>query len=108
MARIAYNTLEKENPSVLAKANSLLKIYSSAHPSDTHKESQYPFVECATFADDIKSKGGTWQSDWHFVNNPYLDMGGKPEDYKNYGASTHNITYIMPAILDWIQGKNNY
>jgi hypothetical protein len=36
-------------------------------------ERNYPFVECATFADEIKLKGMTWQSDWHFDDQPYLD-----------------------------------
>jgi len=43
-------------------------------------------------ADDIKRTGGGWQSDWHFVDNPYLDEGGKPSDFGNFGATDHNIT----------------
>jgi hypothetical protein len=44
-------------------------------------ESDYPFVECAVFADTIKGQGYTWQSSWHFVNNPYLDESKNIEDY---------------------------
>lgn len=36
-------------------------------------ELDYPFVESSTFADYIKMRGGSWQSDWHFVDTPYLD-----------------------------------
>ena len=32
----------------------------SPHGFHTHKEGRYPFVECATLADDIKYRGGSW------------------------------------------------
>ena len=40
----------------------------------TH-ELNYPFVECSTFADELKDKGDDWkwQNSWHFVTTPYLD-----------------------------------
>jgi hypothetical protein len=31
-------------------------------------EKDHSFVECATFADDIKEKGFNDQSPWHFVD----------------------------------------
>ena len=30
-------------------------------------------MECAPFADTIKGQGYSFQSDWHFVNQPYTD-----------------------------------
>jgi hypothetical protein len=41
-------------------------------------ELNYPFVECATFADQLKTKGidWKWQNNWHFIDTPYLDQGG--------------------------------
>lgn len=54
---------------MLTQANELLRWL--PHPSD--KEKSYPFVECATLADDIKYIGGGWQSDWHFVDLPWFD-----------------------------------
>lgn len=89
---MAYDILESDHPQALAKATNLLKVYSAAHPDKIVKESSYPFVECATLADDIKRTGGGWQSDWHFVDTPFLDEGGKPSDFGNFGASDHNIT----------------
>ena len=47
-------------------------------------EGSYPFVECATFADEIKGKNGTWQSNWHFVDTPYLDQGDDLSDYPGF------------------------
>jgi hypothetical protein len=62
VARIAFDKLESTSQGqvALAKANSLLKVYSSSNPSMTKLEGNYPFVECATFADEIKAKGGSW------------------------------------------------
>jgi hypothetical protein len=65
----------------LKKANDLLEVYSASNRGITPHEGLYPFVECATFADEIKAKGGRFQSGWHFVDSPYLDEGGKIEDY---------------------------
>ena len=62
VARIAYDELEKttQGKAALAKATELLKVYSSKYPSMTNLEGNYPVVECATFADEIKAKGGSW------------------------------------------------
>jgi hypothetical protein len=47
----------------------------------TSHEGSFPFVECATFADEIKAKGGRFQAGWHFVDTPYLDEGNTIENY---------------------------
>ena len=73
----------------------MLSVLSAAKPSITSKEDSYPFVECATFADDIKSSGGGWQSEWHFIDMAYLDEGDDINDYDNYGQSDHNITLAI-------------
>ena len=73
MARIAYDILKESNPSVLTKAQSVLDVLTDSDPSMTTSEDSYSFVECATFADDIKAHGGKWQDGWHFVDYPYFD-----------------------------------
>ena len=35
-------------------------------------EKDHPFVECATFADEIKEQGFDDQSHWHFVDTPII------------------------------------
>ncbi len=92
VARIAYEKLNSHNSTVLTQANNLLKWL--PHPSD--KENLYPFVECATLADDIKYTGGGWQSDWHFVDLPWLDQGGDVEKYPEFKLNPHNLTYVIP------------
>jgi hypothetical protein len=74
----------------------------------THLEGDYPFVECATFADEIKAKGGSWQSGWHFIDTPYLDEGGSIDDYPGFKFDEEHIGKVIPAIVDWLQGTSGY
>jgi len=63
-------------------------------------EKDHPFVECATFADDFKYKGGYYQKGWHFIDQPYLDEGGKISDY-DFTADTHNVTEAINGLIGW-------
>ena len=69
MARIAYEKLSSENPDILDRANGIL----TGIASYTELEKDHPFVECATFADEIKGTGWNDQSHWHFVDEPFFD-----------------------------------
>ena len=73
VARIAYDILEAEHPEVLQEATKILKVFSDAKPTNTPKEKNYNFVECSTYADDIKKYGGSYQTEWHIADNPYFD-----------------------------------
>lgn len=110
VARIAFDKLQSTSQGqvALAKANSLLKVYSSSHPSMTGLEGNYPFVECATFADEIKAKGGSWQSGWHFVDTPYFDKGGSEKDYPNFKPDADSIDKAIPSIQEWISNTGSY
>ena len=72
IARIAYDILSKEDPATLSKAKALLEMYQDQVIRE--KESiNYAFVECATWADEIKMRGGGYQSSWHYKNQPFVD-----------------------------------
>lgn len=58
MARYAETILERENPTALANALAELDSLTKTHASLTKGESDHPFTECATFADDVKSTYG--------------------------------------------------
>lgn len=73
VARQAQAILEDENPAVLQSALDMLATLQKSQPTLTKKERNNPFTECATFADDIKGEGYSFQSDWHYTNLPYLD-----------------------------------
>jgi hypothetical protein len=60
VARIAYDDLTSNAPNALSQTNDVLAILKESDPSLVKKENTYPFVECATLADDIKSEGGAW------------------------------------------------
>jgi hypothetical protein len=53
VARVAYEQLSfsREGRDALERANELLRVYSSSNQSTIRSEQNYPFVECATFAD---------------------------------------------------------
>jgi len=78
----------------LQSANKLLKVFSTAHPDKVPKEGSYPFVECATYADDTRRNVGAYQGPWHFVDNPYFDHGN-PQKYHDYGNEPHNVTLAI-------------
>ena len=65
-------------------------------------EVKYPFVECATFADEIKLKNMTWQSNWHFIDTPYLDEGGSISDYPGFVYDPNSVDKAITNIISWI------
>jgi hypothetical protein len=73
VARIAYNILEQESPETIQGVENILTYLESSNPAWTNKERNHPFVECVTFADDIKKKGGNYQNTWHYTDTPYYD-----------------------------------
>ena len=96
--------MQKDDPKALLQAKKLLSVLPHINP----KEKDFPFVECASLADDIKYRGGSWQSDWHFVDKPWLDQGGKPEDYPEFVNNWKNLTMAIPQIVDWLRLQNGY
>mmetsp|Transcript_8717 Transcript_8717/g.14790 ORF Transcript_8717/g.14790 Transcript_8717/m.14790 type:complete len:140 (+) Transcript_8717:40-459(+) len=107
VARIGYDLLQNESPDTLDNVNSILSVLKHSDPSWTVKENDYPFVECTTFGDDIKYKGGSYQSNWHFVDTPYLDKGGDISDY-DFKPDSHNATEAIGALVDWFNKADGY
>ena len=60
MANIAQNLLLENSPDSLNTALDLLKTLEEYNATLTSHELDHPFVEAATFADDIKYHGGAW------------------------------------------------
>jgi hypothetical protein len=74
----------------------------------TNSEKDHIFVEAAPFADMIKYKGGGWQSNWHFVDIPYLDQGGSINDYPDFKFDDKNISVAIPGVINWLKGSPGY
>jgi len=72
----------------------------------TPGENDHPYVECATFADDIKYHGGAWQADFHFVDNAYV-AEGEASDYTNITSNPHNLTYGVEMIVQWLSIRDD-
>lgn len=106
VARVAYDILKENSPDALEKANDLLKVLSESDPSITDSEGDYPFVESAIFADEIKRNGGGYQSGWHFVDTPLVDAGTKKK--LSFPVEEYNITLVVPQIVNWLQEDGDY
>lgn len=104
MANVAQNLLLQNDVEAWNAANTMLQYLRDYDPVLTSHENNHPFVECATFADDIKYNGGAWQSDFHFVDVPYVDEGSI-SDY-NITTNSHYLTQGIQNISDWLSGKN--
>ena len=111
VARIAHDILENTSPDTITKVENVLKPFQDHFPSWTKAEGKHPMVECTTYADDIKYKGGGFQSPWHFDDAPYLDQGGSIHDF-NFTVPDHNNTEAINGIVGMfnkVSGyKNNY
>ena len=107
VARIAHDILEKESPQTITDVEAALAVLKKSDPKFTAHEDKHPMVECATFADDIKAKGGAYQSGWHFIDQPYLDEGGSIDDY-DFKFDDHNITEAMSGLTNWFNHKKGY
>lgn len=73
VANVAQNVLQASDVNSWNAANTLLSYLKAYDPTLTSHEDQHPFIECSTFADDIKYNGGAWQSDFHYVDETYVD-----------------------------------
>ena len=93
MARIAYDILDNDT---ITKANSMLETLAPY----TTLENKYPFVECATFADEIKQKGWNDQAGWHFVDNPFFDNYTNTLVY----PEVYNITWAINEMTNSLKG----
>jgi hypothetical protein len=107
-ARVAYEILSKDSPSTITAIEDLLKPLKESDPSWTPSEGNHPMVECATFADEIKGKGGVWQSGWHFVDTPYLDEGDDISQYPDFKFEEHNATNVIQELAGVFKGTEGY
>ena len=108
VARVAYDILMSEDPEIITKVENVLSYLRETDPYWTKKEGDHSFVECTTFADDIKNKGGNYQQGWHFIDTPFLDQGNKISDYPNFKFDMHNITQAITEIVAWFNRDPGY
>eukprot|EP00347_Sterkiella_histriomuscorum_P013511 403364437 len=109
ISRIAYDILQKDAPQALQSATSMLNVLRIANPNLTDAEQNYTFVESSSFADLIKYNGGAFQSDWHFVNIPFVDQPNKTlSNYPLFRVRKENVTEAIIGLVYWLQNKEGY
>lgn len=60
-------------------------------------------------ADDIKYRGGGYQSNWHFVDTPFIDTPGKTiADYPDFKPDSYNVTHTLEDIIAWQRHETGY
>lgn len=106
-SRIAFEILTTDSPDTATEVEKILAVLAASDAGWTKNEKDHPMVECVTFADDIKYKGGAYQSGWHFIDTPFLDEGGKISDY-DFTFDTHNITEAITALSSWVNKDTGY
>ena len=56
-------------------------------------------TECALFADNIKGQGYSWQSGWHFIDQPYYDDGNNNYPFV---MPEYNVVDALQNLSDWL------
>lgn len=111
VANIAKLVLQQESPSTASNVEKILSILNVNKKTLTPREgdtSDYLFTECATFADEIKMRGGSFQTKWHFHDQPFLDEGGKVEDFPNYKIEPESLTDAIKGLTNWFKRTPGY
>ena len=71
----------------------------------TRRENKHAFTECATFADSIKGEGYSFQSDWHFINLPYLSEPGTTLDDFSFTMPDTDVVQAMTDMTAFLRGE---
>ena len=82
----------------------MLAILHASDPDLTYREVDHPFVEAATFADDIKYHGGAWQGDFHFKATQWVTEGSE-DDYDLDDDYGRNLIVGITDSVAWLSGK---
>ena len=104
VAREAQSLLETDHPDVFAAALNELVALQQSRP-DLVQERDHPFTECAPFADHVKGMGFIFQSDWHFINLPYLDEPGTTLDDFNFTQPDKDIVGALTDFTKFLKGE---
>lgn len=101
VSRRAQDLLQSQDNYAYQAALAELEPLKENYASLTKDEGDHPLTECATFADDIKGNGYSFQSPWHFTDQPYYNEGGSPSDYP-FVEPDYNSIGAMSALTDWL------
>jgi len=92
--KISCEVCGEKDSSILTRAEGVIAELAEF----TTLEDKYPFVECSTFADEIKGTGYAFQADWHFVDNVFYD-----NFYTTVYNESFNVSWAIGEMLDAIK-----
>ena len=108
-ARRAYDILSTDHPFVLEQAGAMLEPLKANYPEITENEKDYPFVECATFADVIMNLGYMWQFTWHFKNTPILNEPNTTlADFPDFALAPTNNVEALGNLTNFLMDRGDY
>jgi len=108
-ARRARDLLAEQNPEALKKAEQMLVPLKRHYPQLTYKEKYHPFVECATFADEIMALGYMGQYTWHFRDTPIVDEENKTlADFPEFELPPTNNVEALGNLTNFLTDTGDY
>ena len=106
VAQIAYDKLKAESPASIDQINKVLGFLTRDQPSIL-KEKNYPMIEGSTWADDVKAKGGSFQNEWHFSDEPVFD-DNTPQNQFTIEHNPQNVTLVIPELIKILKKQSGY
>jgi hypothetical protein len=103
LARRAQDLLQSQDHAAYEAVLQELAPLKANDASLTTDEGDHPMTECATFADNIKGMGMSWQSGWHFIDTPYYNEGNSG-DYP-FVMPEENTVNAMINLTEWLSGS---
>ena len=106
VSRHAEALLESDAPASLEAALEVLSYLKASEATLTKDEDSHPFTECATFADNIKGQGYSFQSGWHFIDQPLTPEGQSIEDFPDFVADSVDVLEALEALTSFLKGES--
>ena len=106
VSRRAQEILEDSSSPAFDQALTVLGYLTASDPTLTKDEGSHPFTECATFADDIKGQGYSAQSDWHFIDQPYLNEPDTSLDDFDFEPSDVDVVDALTDFTAFLKGDS--
>ena len=106
VSRNAQAILESSGSNALQAALDDLSYLKKSQASLTKDEQDHPFTECANFADNIKGQGYSFQSQWHFINQPYFADGGDASDYPEFKMPDVDVVQALTDLTAFLKDED--
>jgi len=100
VSRRAQDLLQSQDNDAYKAVLAELAPLKENYPSLTEDEGDHPMTECATFADNIKGQGYSFQAPWHFKDQPYY-----PDGVKSFDEPTENIVDALSCFTEWLSNS---